>query len=146
MHLDTPSTSCALGTSLGGTGRISQQPGNPRGEGKPGKHLPLPGPQGRGLPLDGLAEIFDTSTLSRKSIFKSHCLGNRTVAGPASQAPRRGGEQRAESRTDPNPRAGPGRNMHLQPPPWRPPGPCGLSLCSLCLMSALEQKAELASL
>lgn len=125
MHSDTPSTSCALGTSLGGTGGISQQPGNPRGEGKPGRHLPLPGPQERGLPLDGLAEIFDTFALSRKSVFKSHCLGNRTVAGLASQAPspQERGWQRAESRTDPNPQAGPGRNMRLQPPPWRPPGP-----------------------
>lgn len=32
MHLGTPSSSCALGTSLGGTGRLSWQPGNPQGK------------------------------------------------------------------------------------------------------------------
>lgn len=40
MHLNTPSTSCALCTSLGETRRVFQQPSSLTGvEGKPGKQL-----------------------------------------------------------------------------------------------------------
>lgn len=146
MHSDTPRTSCALGTSLGGIGGISQQPGNPRGEGKPGKLLALPGPQGRGLPLDGLAEILNTSALSRKSIFKSHCLGNRTVAGLAPQAPRREGGSVQRAGQTQTPKLGQDGTCTCSHLLGGHQGPCGVSLCSLCLMSALEQTAELASL
>lgn len=43
--------------------------------------------RGKGLPLDGFAVISDTSTVSRKSIFKPYCPENRMEAGLASLGP-----------------------------------------------------------
>ena len=85
MHLNTPSTSYALGTCLGETGRVFQQPGNLTGV-ETWKATSLSQDiRGRGLPLNGFAEIFDTSTLFRKFIFKPYLEqdgGWASLSGP----------------------------------------------------------------